>query len=71
VVTISGDATTAHRVGFGFRFSTADAYARGRTSFPIEVSFGHLETVSGSATLAKSSRDQIQVRLYYRLRRAD
>jgi hypothetical protein len=66
-----GVATTAQRFGVGFRFSTADAYARGQVSFPVEVSFSHLETVSGTAGLPKSTRDQIQVRLYYRLRRAD
>lgn len=71
VMTTSGVATTAQRLGFGFRFSSTDAYARGRASFPIEVSFAHLETVSGNANLAKYSRDQIQIRLYYRLRRAD
>ena len=71
VVTTSGTATTAQRFGIGFRFSTVDAYARRQTSFPIEVSLAHLETVSGSAGLPKASRDQIQVRLYYRLRRAD
>jgi len=66
-----GSATTAQRFGVGFRFSTADAYARRQVSFPVEVSFSHLETVSGTAGLPKSTRDQIQVRLYYRLRRAD
>jgi hypothetical protein len=35
------------------------------------VSFAHLETVSGDAGLPKSSRDQIRLRIYYRLRRAD
>ena len=71
VETTSGSSTTAHRLGFGFRFSTVDAFARRRASFPIEVSFAHLETVSGNANLAKASRDQIQLRFYYRLRRAD
>lgn len=71
VVTTSGTATTAQRLGIGFRFSTVEAYARRRASFPIEVSLAHLETVSGTAGVPKASRDQIQVRLYYRLRRAD
>lgn len=71
VVTTSGTTTTAQRLGIGLRFSTVDAYARRQTSFPIEVSLAHLETVSGSAGLPKASRDQIQVRLFYRLRRAD
>ena len=71
VVTTSGSATTAQRLGAGFRLSTVNAYARGAARYPVEVSFTHLETVSGSAGLAKASRDQIQLRIYYRLRRAD
>jgi len=71
VVTTSGSATTAQRLGVGFRLSTVNAYARGAARYPVEVSFTHLETISGSAGLAKASRDQIQLRIYYRLRRAD
>jgi hypothetical protein len=65
--TWSGVARTAQRVGLGFRFSTVDAYASGRAPYPIEVSFVHLETISGDAGLPKSMRDQIQFRFYYRL----
>lgn len=71
VVTTVGSPTTAQRVGAGFRLSTVNAFARGRASFPIEVSFAHLETISGDAGLPKVSRDQIQLRFFYRLRRAD
>jgi hypothetical protein len=71
VETTVGSATTAQRLGLGFRLSTVDAYARGRARYPIEVSFSHLETVTGDAGLPKASRDQIQLRFYYRLRRAD
>lgn len=71
VATISGSATTAQRVGLGFRLSTVAAYARGQARYPIEVSFSHLETVAGDAGLPKASRDQIQVRFYYRLLRAE
>jgi hypothetical protein len=71
VLTTVGSATTAQRVGVGFRLSTVNAYARQQASFPIEVSFAHLETVTGDAGLPKASRDQIQLRIYYRLRRAD
>ena len=71
VVTTVGSTTTAQRVGAGFRLSTVNAYARGRARYPIEVSFVHLETVTGDAGLPKASRDQIQLRIYYRLRRAD
>jgi hypothetical protein len=59
---------TAQRLGFGFRYSTVESTARGKTGFPVEVSFSHLETISGDAGVAKVSRDQIQVRLFLRLR---
>ncbi len=71
VMTTSGAATTAQRAGLGFRLSTVNAYARGRARYPIEISFTHLETVSGDNGLPKASRDQIQLRFYYRLLRAD
>jgi hypothetical protein len=71
VVTTVGSATMAQRVGLGFRLSTVNAYARGETHFPIEISFSHLETVRGDPGLPKVSRDQIQLRIYYRLLRAD
>lgn len=65
--TTSGITRTAQRVGVGFRYSTVDAYARGHAPYPLEVSFTHLETISGDAGLPKSMRDQIQLRFYYRL----
>jgi len=71
VLTTVGSATTAQRLGLGFRLSTVNAYARGQARYPIEVSFAHLETVTGGAGLPKASRDQVQLRVYYRLRRAD
>jgi hypothetical protein len=71
VATISGSATTAQRLGLGFRLSTVNSYARGQARYPIEISFSHLETVRGGAGLPKASRDQIQLRIYYRLLRAD
>ncbi|HEX5971730.1 MAG TPA: hypothetical protein VFY85_07380 [Gemmatimonadaceae bacterium] len=71
VLTTVGAATTAQRLGVGFRLSTVNAYARQQARFPIEVSFVHLETVTGAAGLPKASRDQIQLRIFYRLRRAD
>ena len=69
VVLTSGAVRTAQRVGLGLRYSTVDAFARGRARYPIQVSFSHLQTVTGDAGLPKSSRDQVQVRLYYRLLR--
>jgi hypothetical protein len=62
-------ARTVHRVGVGLRYSTIDAYLRGRARYPIEVSYRHLETISGDAGAPKIFRDQIQLRLYYRIRR--
>jgi hypothetical protein len=67
VVTTTGSARTAQRLGLGLRYSTVNAYARGRARYPIEVSFVHLGTVSGDPGVPVLSRDQIQVRLYYRL----
>ncbi len=69
IPTTLADARTAQRVGFGFRYSTVDAFARGRARYPIELSFAHLETIRGDVGQPKGSRDQIQVRLFYRLRR--
>ena len=64
-------ATTEQRAGLGFGYSTVTRYARGRTSVPIELSFTHLETLHASGGLVpKYSRDQIELRIYYRLRRA-
>lgn len=67
IQTTSGSARTAQRVGLGIRYSTVDGYQRGRARYPIEVSFAHLETVTGDAGLAKQSREQIEIRLFYQL----
>ena len=40
---------------------------RGLAPYPIEVSFTHLETVRGDPGVPKSSRDQVQMRLFFRL----
>ena len=58
----------AQRVGVGLRYSTVDAYLRGRASTPIEVSLTHLQTISGSEGVARLQRDQVQVRLFFRVR---
>ena len=60
-------ATTLQRVGLGVRYSTVDAYLRGQAKYPIELSFRHFETISGDAGVPKLFRDQIQLRIYYRL----
>ena len=58
----------AQRVGFGFRYSTVDTWLRGRVTRPIEVSFTHLQTISGTDGVARIARDQVQVRLFFRVR---
>lgn len=62
-----GTARTSQRLGLGLRYSTVDAYLRGRARYPVEVSYAHLTTVSGDPGVAKESREQIQLRIYYRL----
>jgi hypothetical protein len=64
------EATTEQRAGLGFAYSTLARYARGKSSVPLEVFFTHLETVTASGGLTpKYNRDQIEFRIYYRLRR--
>ena len=62
-------ATTVQNFGFGVRYSTVLSYLRHRARYPIEVSFHHLEALSGDAGTPKAYRDMIQLRLYYRLLR--
>jgi hypothetical protein len=62
-------ARTVQRAGVGLRYSTIDSYLRGRARYPVEVSYRHLETITGDAGAAKIYRDQIQLRLFYRIRR--
>lgn len=61
--------TTVQRAGAGVRYSTVDAFLRGRARYPIEVSYRHLETITGDAGAPKLFRDQLQLRIYYRIRR--
>ena len=61
-------ARTAQRVGIGLRYSTADAYMRGRSTTPIEVSITHLETISGDPGVPRVQRDQVQVRVFFKVR---
>jgi hypothetical protein len=62
------EATTEQRVGLGFGYSTVNRYLTGRSSFPFEVFFTHLETIAASGGLTpKYRRDQIELRIYYRL----
>ena len=65
----SGASRTAQRLGWGFRYSTVDAYARGRAPYPVQLAFVRLSTISGDAGLPNLTRDQIEVRLFYQLLR--
>ncbi len=65
VFTPNTSARTAQRVGFGIRSSTIDSYRRGATRTPVEVSFTHMETITGDVGTAKIFRDQVQVRIYW------
>lgn len=56
-------------VGGGVTYSTLAAYRANGGPLPLEMRFTHLEAVSGDAGTAKTYRDQIEVRLYYRLLR--
>ncbi|MFL5618701.1 MAG: hypothetical protein ACJ79A_09950, partial [Gemmatimonadaceae bacterium] len=38
---------TVQRVGLGVRYSTVDAFMRRRARYPVEVSYRHLETITG------------------------
>ena len=66
-VQVESPSRTAQRIGFGVRYSTFDSYLRGRAKTPIEVSFTHLTTISGDPGVNALSRDQIQVRLYFKM----
>jgi hypothetical protein len=68
--TAAFDATVEQRLGLGFSYSTLAGYARGRSSIPIELIYAHLQTIGASgAPVPNYSREQIEVRLYYQLRR--
>ena len=60
---------TVQRIGVGVRYSTVDSFLRGRARYPLEVSYRHLETITGDVGAPKQFRDQIQLRIYYRIRR--
>lgn len=60
---------TLQSAGFGITYSTVAEYDRGRAALPIDVTFTHLEALSGAARMPKAYRDQIQFRFYYRRNR--
>lgn len=58
--------TTAHQVGAGFSYSTVAAPDRAPGGLPAEVSFRHVETISGSGgPVPKVYQDRIEVKLFY------
>ena len=59
---------TVQRIGFGVRFSTVESFLRRRARYPIVVSWRHVETITGDAGAPKQFFDQIQLRLFYRIR---
>ena len=62
-------ARTVQNVGIGLRYSTIESYIRRRARYPVEVSFRHLQAISGDAGAPQSYRDQILLRLFYQVRR--
>jgi len=54
-------------VGGSVTYSTLSAYRAGARGLPMEMRFTHLEAVSGDANRPKFFRDQLEVRLYFRL----
>jgi hypothetical protein len=57
---------TLQSVGFGITYSTVSEFDRGKAVLPIDVTFTHLEALSGAARMPKYFRDQIQLRFYMR-----
>jgi hypothetical protein len=57
-------------VGGGVSFSTLALFRAGVSkSIPLEMRFTHLEAIGGDPGRPKFFRDQIELRIYYRLRR--
>jgi hypothetical protein len=57
-----------HRVGAGLTFSSLPSFQRRRSRLPLEVSFLHLQSISGSGGLTpKLQSDQVHLRFYTRL----
>jgi len=56
-------------VGGGVTYSTLSAYRSGARGggLPLEMRFTHLEAVSGDSNRPKFFRDQLEMRIYFRL----
>jgi hypothetical protein len=60
-------AATAQQLGMGLTYATIMSLDRGPGRIPFEVSFNHLETISGSGgPTPKTFVDQIELRVYFR-----
>lgn len=58
------------RVGLGLSYSTLRGARDREPRLPVEVSIAHIETLAGSnGMVPRAGRDQIELRLYYRIRR--
>jgi hypothetical protein len=56
------------RVGGGIVYSTVAAASRGRARVPLEISYSHVQTISGSGRAqVKSFSDHVQLRVYTQL----
>jgi hypothetical protein len=61
---------TEQRVGLGISYSTLRGSRDRIPRLPVELSIAHIETITGSSALVpRASREQIELRLYYRVRR--
>jgi hypothetical protein len=56
------------RAGIGVAYSTLAAYARGRSSLPVEVSWVYRQTLAGrGGSVYRNTGQQVQVRFYFRV----
>jgi hypothetical protein len=63
---LGASSATAQQVGFGVAYSTIVGRERGPGRLPFEASFSHLETIAASGgPVAKTFRDQIELRVYF------
>src|SRR5262249_37159848 len=53
-------------LGGGVSFTTVAGYTKGTNPLPMEMRYSHLEAIHGDVGAAKFSRDQLEVRIYFR-----
>ena len=56
--------STAHMLGFGFAYSTVGVGGPMGRALPVELTFSHLETITGGGPVPKAMREQIGVRAF-------